>query len=123
MHFQHPPNAEKKIVCCLRGEVWDVAVDVRRGSPTFLKWHAELLSPDRHRALFIPEGFAHGFQTLSPDCALLYVHTAAYSRASEGAVHAQDPRLGIAWPIPVSELSPRDAQHPMLTDDFRGIAP
>jgi dTDP-4-dehydrorhamnose 3,5-epimerase len=122
MHFQYPPDAETKLVCCLRGEVWDVAVDVRKGSPTFLKWHAEILSPRGHQALFMPEGFAHGFQALSPDCALLYCHTAAYSRASEGGLHVRDPRLGIAWPMPVSDLSPRDAGHPLLTGDFRGIA-
>ena len=65
MHFQHPPHAEMKLVSCIRGEVWDVAVDLRANSPTFLHWHAEVLSADNHKALLIPEGFAHGFQTLS----------------------------------------------------------
>jgi dTDP-4-dehydrorhamnose 3,5-epimerase len=120
MHFQNPPDAEKKIICCLRGAVWDVAVDVRLGSSTFLQWHAEVLSMDNHRAMFIPEGFAHGFQTLTDDCALLYLHTAPYSRSSEGALNAQDPRLGITWPLPISGRSPRDANHPMI--DFSGIS-
>jgi dTDP-4-dehydrorhamnose 3,5-epimerase len=78
MHFQRPPHAETKFVTCLRGEVFDVAVDVRRDSPTFLRWHAELLSATNQRSLLISEGFAHGFQTLTENCELLYLHTSAY---------------------------------------------
>jgi dTDP-4-dehydrorhamnose 3,5-epimerase len=122
MHFQKPPDAEKKIISCLRGEVWDVAVDVRFGSPTFLQWHAEVLSADNLRSMYIPEGFAHGFQTLTDDCALLYFHTAPHSLSKEGALNVQDPRLGITWPMPISGLSPRDAKHPYIADDFAGIS-
>lgn len=122
LHFQRPPHAETKIVSCLRGAVFDVAVDLRRGSPTFLRWHAEILSQENARTLIIPEGFAHGFQTLTDDCEMLYFHTAAYDAASEGALQARDPRLAIDWPEPITQMSPRDEAHPMLDDAFTGIA-
>ncbi len=122
LHFQHPPDAETKFVHCLRGEVCDVAVDLRRGSPTFLRWHAELLSADNHRTFVIPEGFAHGFQTLADDCEMLYFHTAGYRQEAEGGLNAQDPRLAIRWPLPVAGLSPRDAEHAPLAADFAGVA-
>ncbi len=121
MHFQHPPHAEIKFVSCLRGEVFDVAVDLRHNSPTFLRWHAELLSADNHKTLVIPEGFAHGFQTLTDDCEMLYFHTAAFQPGTEGGLNAQDPRLAIRWPLPVAGLSPRDASHPLLDDNFSGL--
>ena len=121
MHFQYPPHAEMKIVTCLRGRVFDVAVDLRRRSPTFLQWHAEILTPDNRAAMVIPEGCAHGFQTLEDDCEMLYLHTASYSPEAEGGVHAADPKLNIAWPQIITELSGRDAGHPMLGDDFEGL--
>lgn len=121
MHFQHPPHAETKFVSCLRGEVYDVAVDLRHNSPTFLRWHAERLSADNHKTLIIPEGFAHGFQTLTDDCEMLYFHTSAYHPCAEGGLHAQDPRLAIQWPLLVVALSPRDAAHPFLNKDFVGV--
>lgn len=123
MHFQHPPSAEGKFVSVLRGEVFDVAVDIRQGSPTFLQWHGELLSADNCRSLFIPKGFAHGFQTLTPDCTLLYLHTAAYDAGREGGLNPFDPRLAIDWPLPVADLSQRDHGHPNLTETFLGITP
>lgn len=121
MHFQHPPHAEIKFVSCLRGEVFDVAVDLRHNSPTFLRWHAERLSADNHQTLVIPEGFAHGFQTLTDDCEMLYFHTAAYQPGAEGGLNAQDPRLAIQWPLPVVGLSPRDTAHPFLSNAFSGV--
>ena len=121
MHFQLPPHAEIKFISCLRGEVFDVAIDLRHNSPTFLRWHAELLSADNHKTLVIPEGFAHGFQTLTDDCEMLYFHTAAYQPDAERGVNARDPRLAIQWPLPVAGLSPRDAAHPMLDDNFTGV--
>ncbi len=111
MHYQKPPHAEMKLVSCLQGKIWDVAVDLRKGSPTFLQWHAEELSADNHRALLIPEGFAHGFQTLSDDVHLIYCHSEAYHPASEEGLNALDPRLGIAWPLTIIELSDRDSTH------------
>lgn len=121
MHFQRPPHAEMKLVSCIRGEVWDVAVDVRAGSPTFLQWHAERLSAENGRALLIPEGFAHGFQTLSSDVELLYCHSAAYAPACEAGMNPQDARLAIIWPLPNVELSARDAGHPLIGADFEGV--
>lgn len=121
LHFQHPPHAEDKFVSCLRGEVFDVAVDLRKGSPTFLQWHAETLSANNMRSLFIPKGFAHGFQTLCDDVELLYLHTTPYVRTAEGGLNPLDPVLGIAWPLPFAAMSDRDAAHPSLTPDFGGI--
>jgi dTDP-4-dehydrorhamnose 3,5-epimerase len=121
MHFQLPPHAEMKLVNCIRGEVWDVAVDLRRGSPTFLKWFGMHLSAQNGHALLIPEGFAHGFQTLVEDCELIYFHTCAYHAASEGAVHPEDPRVAVRWPQAITEMSTRDRGHPMLSPAFQGI--
>ncbi|MDO9318894.1 MAG: dTDP-4-dehydrorhamnose 3,5-epimerase [Gammaproteobacteria bacterium] len=121
LHYQHSPHAEMKLVTCIQGEIWDVAVDLRRGSPTFLKWHAELLTADNHRALFIPEGFAHGFQTLSNNVTLLYCHSSAHSPGAEAGLNAQDPRLVIQWPLNITELSARDALHPHVTTTFNGV--
>lgn len=121
--FQYPPHAEMKLVTCLRGEVFDVAVDIRAVSKTFLHWHAELLSADNGRALLIPQGFAHGFQALSDDAELLYCHSAAYNAAAEGGLNPQDGRLAIDWPLAISEISARDAQHPMLGQGFAGVTP
>lgn len=122
LHFQHPPHAEMKMVRCLRGRVWDVAVDLRKDSPTFLEWHAEELSPGNGRLMIIPEGFAHGFQVLEVGSELLYLHTAFYTPAAEGGIRHDDPRLGISWPLPVTDISLRDRQHSLLTADFTGIA-
>jgi dTDP-4-dehydrorhamnose 3,5-epimerase len=122
LHFQHPPHAEMKLVGCIRGEVWDVAVDIRADSPTFLYWHAERLSADNGSAMLIPEGFAHGFQTLTADVEMLYCHSAPYAPDAEGGLNPQDPKLAIAWPMAIAELSPRDAQHLRLTEAFTGIA-
>ena len=122
LHFQRPPHAELKLVSCLRGEVYDVAVDLRAGSPTFLHWHAELLSADNHKSLAIPEGFAHGFQTLTDNCEMLYFHTAAYHPEAEDALNPCDAALAIHWPLAISDLSPRDAAHPMLRPDFKGVS-
>lgn len=121
LHYQLPPHAEHKLVSCVRGEVWDVAVDLRRGSPTFLHWHAERLSADNACALWIPEGFAHGFQALEDGVELVYVHSAPYVAASEAGLSALDPRLAIAWPLPVQGLSARDQAHGLVTDGFSGV--
>lgn len=121
LHFQYAPHAEMKLVRCLRGRVWDVAVDLRRGSPTVLRWHAEELSPDNCRMMVIPEGFAHGFQVLEPDSELLYLHTAAYTPGAEGGLAHDDPALRIAWPLPVVGLSERDQRHSWLPDTFEGM--
>jgi len=121
MHFQLPPYSEMKLVTCLRGEVYDVAVDLRQGSATFLSWHGEILSADNNRSMLIPEGFAHGFQALTDDVELLYCHTAPYVAGFEGGVRAIDPLLGIVWPIKIALISERDSGHNLLTDSFTGI--
>jgi dTDP-4-dehydrorhamnose 3,5-epimerase len=120
LHFQRPPYAEMKLVTCLQGEVFDVAVDLRRNSPTFLKWHGEVLSDANRRSLLIPEGFAHGFQTLTEDCELIYLHTAAYQPDAEGGLRCDDPVIGIAWPLEIVDLSQRDVSHPLLKN-FGGL--
>jgi dTDP-4-dehydrorhamnose 3,5-epimerase len=122
LHFQFPPHAEMKLVTCIRGKVWDVAVDLRSGSPTFLKWFGVNLSAGNSRALLIPEGFAHGFQALAEDCELIYFHTCAYHAASEGGIHPEDPRVAIRWPRAFAEMSTRDQGHPMLSSTFQGIS-
>ncbi|MGR8979430.1 MAG: dTDP-4-dehydrorhamnose 3,5-epimerase [Gammaproteobacteria bacterium] len=121
LHFQHPPFAEDKIVNCLKGAVFDVAVDLRKGSPTFLQWHGEILSAGNRRSLFIPQGFAHGFQALTADCELIYLHSSPFAPGSEGALNVLDPRLAISWPLPITELSNRDRSHPMIAVDFEGL--
>jgi dTDP-4-dehydrorhamnose 3,5-epimerase len=123
MHFQRAPHAEMKLVRCLRGRVWDVAVDLRAASPTFLQWHAEELTPDNQRMLVIPEGCAHGFQVLAPDSELLYLHTACYMPDAEGGVRHDDPALAIRWPLPITDLSPRDRSHPLIDAAYPGVAP
>ena len=121
MHFQFAPHAEMKFVSCLRGSVFDVAVDLRKGSPTFLQWHAELISADNHKTLAIPEGFAHGFQTLTDDCEMLYLHTSPYAPGAEAGLNPKDVRLAIEWPLPIAEISPRDAAHALIGDSFEGV--
>jgi dTDP-4-dehydrorhamnose 3,5-epimerase len=121
LHFQRPPLAEMKLVTCLSGAVWDVAVDLRAGSPTFLSWHGEILSAENNRALLIPEGFAHGFQALIANTELIYCHSAPFAPDAEGALNPLDPELAIAWPQPITDMSERDRGHPPLGAGFEGI--
>jgi dTDP-4-dehydrorhamnose 3,5-epimerase len=121
MHFQRPPLAEAKLVTCLDGAIFDVVVDIRQGSPTFLQHYAVELSGDNCCSLLIPEGFAHGFQALTDHVRLIYAHSAPYRAEVEGALHAEDPKLGIAWPLPVQNLSARDQGHLFLDDAFKGL--
>lgn len=121
LHFQYPPHAEMKLVRCLKGRAWDVIVDLRAGSPTFLKWHAEELSPENSRMMVIPEGCAHGFQVLDSDTELLYLHTEFYNPQAEGGVVFNDPTISINWPLQVTEVTDRDLSHPMIIHSFEGI--
>ncbi|TCP59805.1 dTDP-4-dehydrorhamnose 3,5-epimerase [Rhodovulum bhavnagarense] len=109
LHFQRPPMAEVKLVRCVSGAIYDVIVDLRAGSPTYGQWTGLELSAQNGAMIYIPRGFAHGFQTLRPDTELLYFHSQYYSPAHEGGLHHADPALGINWPRPVADLSPRDA--------------
>lgn len=122
MHFQHPPYAECKLISCLHGEIFDVAVDLRKGSSSFLHCHAQVLSGGNRLSLLIPEGFAHGFQTLTENCEILYFHTAPYNAEAEAGLNACDPMLKIEWPLPITERSGRDEKHPLLSTGFEGIA-
>lgn len=112
LHYQATPYSEAKLVRCLRGRVWDVAVDLRRDSPTYGQWHGVELSPERANALFIPEGCAHGFQVLAENSELLYLHSGAWVPEAEIGVYWNDQQLAIAWPLPVSDLSDRDQSLP-----------
>lgn len=111
LHFQHPPHTETKFVSCLR-----------RDSSAFLPWHGEMLSTENHRTRMIPEGYTHGFQSLSDDCRMLNFRTAAYRTEEEGGLNALDPRLAIRWPQPVTHRSPRDYAHAMIDTSFPGSA-
>jgi len=122
LHFQHPPHEEMKLVSCLRGKVFDVAVDLRKGSSTFMNWHAEVLSESNNKIFVIPEGFAHGFQALTDNCELLYLHTSFYAPEAEGGLNALDPKLGIEWPLPVNGRSERDLKYAPISNDFYGLS-
>jgi dTDP-4-dehydrorhamnose 3,5-epimerase len=121
MHFQRKPKVEIKFVKCIRGSVYDVIVDIRKASPTLLKWHGEILSEKNMRMIYIPEGCAHGFQTLETNSELIYFHTQFYDPEYEGALHYDDPLIKIEWPMDVKEISDRDRHHPFLQSDFTGL--
>ncbi|MCK5606251.1 dTDP-4-dehydrorhamnose 3,5-epimerase [Candidatus Pacearchaeota archaeon] len=121
MHYQLPPVAETKMVRCLKGKVFDVALDLRADSSTFLQWHAEELTPENGKMFIIPEGCAHGFQTLEEETELLYLHTAYYEPKYEGGVLFNDPAFDIHWPLACDEISDRDAMHKKIDPHFPGI--
>lgn len=121
MHYQLPPYSEIKLVRCIAGRIFDVIVDIRKNSPTFLRWFGAELSGENKKMIYIPEGFAHGFETLTGDCELIYHHTAMYTPGSEGGLRHDDKMLGIQWPIPVTEMSERDKAHNYLGKDFKGV--
>ena len=122
LHFQRPPAAEAKLIRCLRGAVFDVALDLRAGSATYLQWHAVELDETAQRQVFIPEGFAHGFQALSDEAELLYQHTAPYRPDCEGGVRFDDARLDIRWPLTPVNVSPRDRSFAAIDTGFEAIA-
>jgi dTDP-4-dehydrorhamnose 3,5-epimerase len=121
MHFQCPPHAEMKIVRCIHGSIFDVAVDLRKNSPTYLQWHGEILSSENMKAIVIPEGCAHGFQSLEDDIEIVYLCTKAYYVDSEGTIRYDDPKINIKWPYPVTTVSEKDISHSFITDDFQGV--
>lgn len=119
LHFQTPPRGQDKLVRCIRGRIFDVAVDVRKGSPTFARWVGAELSADNGHQLFVPIGFAHGFVTLEPNCEVAYKCSDTYAPEHDGGVRWDDPKIGIEWPIPVDitpELSAKDKVQPLLAD-------
>lgn len=121
LHFQTPPHAEMKLVSCVAGSILDVAVDLRQQSPTYLRSVSLELSDENGRALLIPQGCAHGFQALTDDVRMIYLHTAPYAAAHEGGLDALDPALGLDWPLPVINRSPRDEALPRIASGFEGL--
>ena len=121
MHFQLPPFSEIKMVQCVAGRVYDVIVDLREGSPTFLQSFGAELSAENRTMMFIPKGFAHGFQTMEDNTALVYNHSEEYQSASEGGLRFSDPLLAIKWPLNVTLISDRDRLHPYIDKNFKGI--
>lgn len=121
LHMQTEPYQETKIIKCLSGSVFDVAVDMREGSETFLQWNSVTLASNDNRAYLIPEGFAHGFQALEDNTQLLYLHTNYYSKNDEFGFLFNDPAIGINWPLKPKGLSGRDKAHSMISKDFKGF--
>jgi dTDP-4-dehydrorhamnose 3,5-epimerase len=121
LHFQYPPHAETKLVSCLKGAIWDVTIDLRNDSKTYLKWHGEILSAKNKKSLYIPKGFAHGFQTLTDDCELIYLHSAVYEPSAEGVINVRDSKICIDWPDVITEISDRDTNAIMINNKFKGI--
>jgi dTDP-4-dehydrorhamnose 3,5-epimerase len=119
LHYQLPPHAQGKLVRVVRGVAWDVAVDIRRGSPSFGRWVGAELSADNRRQMWVPPGFAHGFVALQDDTHFLYKTTDVYARDCERAIRWDDPAIGIAWPLPAGmtpRLAPKDASASLLAD-------
>ena len=121
-HFQKTPYTETKIVSCLKGRIFDVAVDIRMDSPTFLQWHAEELSENNNKSMYIPDGFAHGFQTLEDNCELLYLQSEFYTPGAEDSINVLDPKISIEWPLNITQISKRDSAQPMIDINiFKGV--
>lgn len=114
MHLQLPPTGEPKLVRCIHGAIWDVIVDLRPESPTYLRHFGVELTAGSHRALYVPQRFAHGYQALTDGAEVLYLVGEYYTPATERGLRWDDPALGLEWPLPVSELSPKDAAWPLL---------
>jgi dTDP-4-dehydrorhamnose 3,5-epimerase len=121
MHFQHPPHEEIKMVRCIAGAVYDVIIDLRKNSSTYLQWFGIEISASNKKMIYIPEGFAHGFQALSDDTELLYQHTQFYTPAAEAGIIYNDPVVGIQWPLPLTEISARDRSHPNIDSTFKSL--
>jgi dTDP-4-dehydrorhamnose 3,5-epimerase len=121
MHFQKKPFSEIKIIYCLKGRVFDVMVDLRKGSTSFLHWHAIELAPEKSNMIIIPEGCAHGFQTLEDDTELLYFHSEAYRPEAEGAIKYDEQMVGVQWPSPPEIISEKDKSYPYLKPGFSGF--
>ena len=121
MHYQAPPHAEIKLIRCIRGRVYDVVVDLRAGSATFLSWYGQELYEGDKKLIVVPEGCAHGFQVTDAGAELLYLHTAHYQPEHERGLRYNDPAIEIRWPRKAVDVSERDQTHPLVTDDFSGI--
>jgi len=121
MHFQKAPAAEVKLIRCIRGSIFDVIVDLRKSSPTFLQYFGVELSEQNMRMIYVPEGFAHGFQTLQDYTELIYHHTAFYAPDQDGGIRYNDPRINIQWPLAITSISEKDKNYPFLPDAYENI--
>lgn len=121
LHYQIPPYSEEKFIRCIKGEIFDVIVDLRKDSKTFLQWQGINLSEINKELIFIPQGIAHGFITLSDNTHVLYQHTAFYSPNFERGIRYDDDRLKIEWPVDIQCISEKDLKHPSLTKEFKGL--
>lgn len=121
MHYQPPPHSEIKLVRCIAGAAYDVIIDLRKDSPTFLHFFGAEISAANKKMMYIPEGFAHGFQTLTDDCELVYNHSQFYTPGVEAAIKYNDPAININWPMTVSSISAKDDNHPNIDSNFKGI--
>lgn len=122
MHYQLPPSAETKVITCLSGEVFDVALDLRIDSSTFLRHVSAHLSASKHQSIVIPKGFAHGFQTLTDNVELLYFHTANYDPVLEAGISPLDKSISIQWPVNIEQISNKDKGLPHVDEKFKGIS-
>ena len=118
LHFQIYPFQETKLIRCVKGAVWDIAVDIRKNSPTYLKHVAFELTEKNMHSVLIPEGFAHGFQTLENDTSLIYHHTNFFSQQADSGLLYNDPSLNIKWPKPVNNISPKDLSYKRISDNL-----
>ena len=121
MHYQKPPFSETKLIRCVQGSIFDVAVDIRQNSPTFLQYFGVILSEKNMTSILIPEGFAHGFQALENNSSLIYHHTAFYKPEADAGIRHDDSQININWQLPVINLSKKDMSYPLLNTNFKGI--
>lgn len=121
MHFQKHPYQEIKLIRCIQGSIFDVVIDLRKNSPTFLQWYGTDLSADNRKMIYIPAGFAHGFQTLTDNCELLYHHSEPYQPGYEGGISYNDACFNIEWPLPLSVISEKDTSYGIFESNFKGF--
>ena len=121
MHYQKAPFAESKLIRCVQGSVYDVAIDLRKNSPTYLQSFGVELSAENLKCILIPQGFAHGFQTLEDNTSLIYHHTSYYKPNTEGGIRYNDPALNILWKLPAVSISPKDLTHPLININFQAL--
>jgi dTDP-4-dehydrorhamnose 3,5-epimerase len=114
IHYQRPPHQEGKLVRCTQGGIFDVVVDLRKDSPTYLKWFGQELTASNHLSMWVPLGCAHGFQTIKANTEITYLVTAPYEKQAEGGIRWDDPAIGIKWPLAVTRMSERDRAFPLL---------
>ena len=121
MHFQVPPYSEIKVVNVIKGKIFDILIDVRKDSKNFLNWKSFILNSKENKSLLVPQGFAHGFQTLNDNCEIIYCHSELYKSTKELSINPFDPIVDISWPIKVSNISLKDKKTNFIYNDFKGI--